>query len=195
MPVRHEPAAPPVADEVGLQPAGQAVFAGGADESIGDQDERPIGERHVLSLPEHRVEEVHSPNWSNRVRTTRTGPQVEASRMSGIVDLDGVRSVPAEEPLELGQDLDQEVLAAEVGDRPLLDLAIVAIGLDEADILVDGAAGGPDFDGSEEHVVKYHDGRDGNQAKNWGYFTRELGILSLRYPEKPSTGSRKTPEK
>ena len=82
-------------------------------------------------------------------------------------DLGGVRSVPAEEPLELGEDLDQEVLVTEVGESALLDLTVVAIGLDDADILVARAAGGPDFDGSEVHVVKYHDGRDGNQAKNW----------------------------
>ena len=28
-----------------------------------------------------------------------------------------------------------------------------------------------------------------------GDFTRDLGLMSLHYPEKPSTGSRKTPEK
>src|SRR4029077_12840053 len=77
----------------------------------------------------------------------------------------GVRWFPAEEPLELGQDLDQEVLAAEVGEGALLDLAVVAIGLDDADILVNRATGRPDFDGSEVHVVKYHDGTDENQAQ------------------------------
>ena len=43
-------------------------------------------------------------------------------------------------------------------DKSLLDLAVVAIGFDDADILVDRAVGGPNFDGSEVHVVKYHDG-------------------------------------
>jgi hypothetical protein len=113
----------------------------------------------------------------------------------GVFDLGDVRSVAAEEPLELGEDLDQEILAAEVGESALLDLTVVAIGLDDADILVDRAAGGPDFDGSEVHVVKYHDGRDGNQAKNWDEFTRDLALVSLHYPENTSTGSRKTPEK
>jgi hypothetical protein len=39
----------------------------------------------------------------------------------------------------------------------LLDLAIVAIGFDDTDILVDRAVRGPDFDGSEVHVAEYHD--------------------------------------
>ena len=51
------------------------------------------------------------------------------------------RAVPAQQLLELGEDLDQKVLAAEVGEGVLLDLAAVAIGLDDADILVDSAAG------------------------------------------------------
>src|SRR5271157_3742110 len=41
--------------------------------------------------------------------------------------------------------------------------------------------------------MKYHDGRDGNQAKNRGYFTRQLGILSLRYPGKPRATASKIP--
>ena len=52
---------------------------------------------------------------------------------------------------------------AEVGEGALLDLTVVAIGLDDADILVDRATGGPDFDGSEVHVVKYHDFRSFRQ--------------------------------
>ena len=36
VPIGNEPAAPAIAEEVSLQPAGQAMFAGGADEPIGD---------------------------------------------------------------------------------------------------------------------------------------------------------------
>jgi hypothetical protein len=39
----------------------------------------------------------------------------------------------------------------------LLDLAVLAIGFDDADVFVDHAVGGPDFDGAEVHAVKYHD--------------------------------------
>src|SRR5262249_131447 len=76
----------------------------------------------------------------------------------------------------------------------LLDLAVVAIGLDDADILVDRAAGRPDFDASEVHVVKYHDGPDGNQGKNRGDLKRKLGMMSLRYPGEPGGGIKKNPE-
>src|SRR5262249_13640178 len=67
----------------------------------------------------------------------------------------------------------RSVLAAEVGDDALPDLAVFAVGFDDADVFVDGAAGGADFDGpgihgrlqaSEEgrcpatHRNHYHDG-------------------------------------
>jgi hypothetical protein len=51
-----------------------------------------------------------------------------------------VAGIPVEELSELGDDGDEEVLATEVGDDALLDLAAFAIGLDDADVLVDGAA-------------------------------------------------------
>jgi hypothetical protein len=63
----------------------------------------------------------------------------------------------AEQSLELGQHFRAEILAAEVGEGALLDLAVVAIGFDDTDILVDRAIGGSDFDGSEVHIAKYHD--------------------------------------
>ncbi len=59
------------AEEVGLQPAGQAMFAGGADEPIGDQDERPVGERHTLGLTERRVEDGPQPAIPGRSTATR----------------------------------------------------------------------------------------------------------------------------
>ncbi len=66
--------------------------------------------------------------------------------------------VLAEQALKLGKEIDEQIFAAELGEGALLDLAVVAIGFDDADILVDRAVGGPNFDGSEVHVVKYHDG-------------------------------------
>ena len=66
-------------------------------------------------------------------------------------------SLAGEEPSELGEDLDEEVLASEIGDDALLDLAVFAVGFDDADVFVDGAAGGADFDGSRVHENHYHD--------------------------------------
>ena len=45
----------------------------------------------------------------------------------------------------------QEVLATEVGDDALFDFTVVAIGFDDADVLVDGAVGRGDFDGADVH--------------------------------------------
>jgi hypothetical protein len=39
----------------------------------------------------------------------------------------------------------------------LLDFAILAVGLDDADLFVDGAVGGWDFDGAKVHGEQYHD--------------------------------------
>jgi hypothetical protein len=59
--------------------------------------------------------------------------------------------IAVEEPAELGEQFDEQVLASEIGDDALLDLAVVAIGFDDADVFVDGAVLGADFDGSWIH--------------------------------------------
>jgi hypothetical protein len=87
----------------------------------------------------------------------------------GIDDLGiGGRGVfgPAagKESLEFGEDVDEEVLAAEVGDDALLDLAAVTVGFDDADLFVDGAAGGADFDGARVHESDYHDETRGHKG-------------------------------
>ena len=74
-------------------------------------------------------------------------------RRSAGLDTD----LPGEEPPELGEHLDEEVLASEIGDDALLDLAAFAVGFDDADVFVDGAAGGADFHGSRVHESHYHD--------------------------------------
>ena len=83
------------------------------------------------------------------------------------------------------------VLAAEVGEGALLDLAVVAIGLDDADILVDRATGGPDFDGSEVHVVKYHDKYRRNQGQIPMIPANLRLMLSLRFSGKNAGGRSK----
>ena len=155
---------------VSSQPAKRCSLAW-TDQPIGNEDERAVGIRHTLGLTEQRIEEVHRPSWSNRVRTARIGPQVEASRMSGSSASPASARSPPSNRWNLGR-IATKILTAEIGDGPLLDLAVLTIGLNEADILVDCAAGGPDFDRSDVHFMKYHDGRDGNQAKNLGYSTR-----------------------
>jgi hypothetical protein len=50
----------------------------------------------------------------------------------------------AEQAFQLWEDFREQVLAAQIGNGALLDLAVVAIGFDDADVLVNRAAGGPD---------------------------------------------------
>src|ERR1700680_665172 len=66
-------------------------------------------------------------------------------------------SLAGEEASELGEHFDEEVLPSEIGDDALLDLTAFAVGFDDADIFVDGAAGGADFHGSRVHENHYHD--------------------------------------
>src|SRR5262249_39214201 len=93
----------------------------------------------------------------------------------------GIRSLAGEEPLELGEYIDEEVLPSEIGDDALLDLTAFAVGFDDADVFVDGAALGADFHGSRVHENHYHDGI----RRIKGYFWEILGefrlILSLHF--------------
>ena len=102
VPVWHEPAAPAIAEEVGFQPAGQAVFAGRPDESIGDEHKRPIGERHALSLTEHRVEDGPQPELVEQCPDGEDRSPGGGVVNDAVFDLGGVRWVPAKASLELG---------------------------------------------------------------------------------------------
>ena len=137
VPVGHESPAPAIADEVGLQPAGQAVFAGGPGEAIGDQDERPVREWHALGLAQRRVEDGPEPELVEQGADSQDRPPG-----GGIEDIEIV--VPrcprvgliAEQTFQFGEDFGEQIHAAQIGHGALLDLAIVAIGFDDADILV-----------------------------------------------------------
>ena len=59
----------------------------------------------------------------------------------------------AQDAFETGQQLLEHVFATQFGNDALFDLAVLAIGFDDADVLVDGTAGGGDFDGAHIHVV------------------------------------------
>ena len=71
--------------------------------------------------------------------------------------------------LKPGEHGGQHVLAAEIRDDPLLDLAVFAIGFDDADIFVDSALGGRDFDRADVHgesiTTGYRKGK-GKQQEN-----------------------------
>jgi len=76
-----------------------------------------------------------------------------------IEDVNGIgifafrRGRAEQEALEFGQQGCEEVLASELGDDPLFNFAVVAVGFDNADVLVDGAIGGRDLDVADVHEV------------------------------------------
>ena len=59
--------------------------------------------------------------------------------------------ITTKQALELGKHRQEYVLAAEVGDDSLLDLAVLAVGFDDADVFVDGAVAGANFHSSGIH--------------------------------------------
>jgi hypothetical protein len=166
VPMGDEAPALAIADEVGLEPAGEPVFAGRSDESIGDKDEGTVGEGDAFGFAEGVIEDRPEAELIEEGAEREDG-----SPGRGIDDLRIGRrglllaGVPAEQSLEPGEDLDEEIFAAEIGDDALLDLSAFAVGFDDADIFVENAAGGADFDGPQVHVVKYHDTKSKNQVK------------------------------
>ena len=164
VPTGNKPPALAVTDEIGLQPTGQAMFTGRMDQAIGDQYERTIGERHSFGFAQRRIEDgpqtqliEQGPNGQDR----SPGGSIEDVEIFVFSVLPA--AVAAQKSLEHGEYLRQEILAAQVGQGALLDLAVVAIGFDDPDIFVDRAVGGPDFDGSEVHAVNYHDKNERKQ--------------------------------
>ncbi len=74
--------------------------------------------------------------------------------------------------MQLGEKFREQVLAAEVSDGALFDLAVLPVGLDDADVLVDGTVGGGDADGAQVHgesiTTKKQDGKVSNRKK-WNH--------------------------
>ena len=78
----------------------------------------------------------------------------------GLKDIDirflaGDDGIAAENADEIGEELLEKIFATEVGDdpgAPGLDLAVESEGLNDTDVLVDGAIGGRDFDSADKHA-------------------------------------------
>src|SRR5262249_22255580 len=58
VPVRAEAAPQTIADEVRREPTGQSMFAGGTDQSIGDQHKGSIRKRYALGSAQTAVEDL-----------------------------------------------------------------------------------------------------------------------------------------
>src|ERR1700674_1494832 len=86
VPVGDEASALAIADEVGLEPAGEPVLTGGGDGPVGDEHEGGVGDAE--------------PGGANKTRTKRTGPQFEASPTWGSA---GSATSPARRRRSLGR--------------------------------------------------------------------------------------------
>ncbi len=193
-PVGDEASSLAIADEVGLEPAGQTVLAGGGDEPVGDEHESAVRERDSFGSPQVFVEDgpeaqllEQGPDGEDRA----PGRGINDERVVAGIGL--VDCVPGKEALELGQNLDEKILAPEIRNDALLDLTAFAVGLDDADVFVDGAAAGADFDGSGVHKADYHDAA----ATVQGLITWQMkfydAILSLRFSARRGLSEAATP--
>ena len=189
MPVGEEASARAVADEVGLEPAGEPVLTGRGDEPVGDEHEGAVGERNAFGLPEVLIEDAPE------AQLIEQGPHDEdrpPGRGFAEVGVGGIMSLAGEEPSELGEHFDEEVLPSEIGDDALLDLTAFAVGFDDADVFVDGAAGGADFHGSRVHESHYHDGLRRINGYLWEILEKLRVRLSLRFLGRRGRGAQKT---
>ena len=148
VPMGDEASALTIADEVGFEPAGQAMLAGRSDESIGDEHERTVSERDAIGPSEVLVKDgpeaqLIEQGADDEDRSPRGG--IEDLGIGSLGGGGGRAVIAAQESLELGEDLGEEIFAAQVGDGALLDLAVVAIGFDDTDVFVERAVGRPDF--------------------------------------------------
>ena len=152
LPVRHEASAQTVAYKIGFQPTCEAVFARRPNQPIGQQHEGAIGVgRSFLGARQELVEELPQAELVEESANHQHGPPSQC-----INHFDGIRIFPfrcrraEQDLLKLGA-WRSHILAAEIRDHPLLDLAVFAIGFDDADIFVDSALGGRDFDRADVH--------------------------------------------
>jgi hypothetical protein len=152
VPMGEEASALAIADKIGFEPTGEPVLTGGCDQPVGHEDEGPVGEGDAFGSAEVLVEDRPEP------QLVEQGTDDEDRPPGGCIDhlrFSGIAGVPAgiasEEAPELGKQLDEEILAAEIHDDALLDLTTFAVGFNDPDVLVDEAAGGADFDGSRIH--------------------------------------------
>ena len=146
----------PVTDEAGLQPAGQAVLAAGRLQSVGDQRQYPVGQRHARAPPalgaavEDLFEAEFAPQGAGHQRDAPV-PGLERHRLV-VAGLAGRgRLLAAQQSVQGIEMLEQQLLAAEACDQALLDLAALAIALHQANVLMLDTLAAGGFDDTQEH--------------------------------------------
>ncbi len=161
-----------------FEPAGEPVLTGRGDEPVGHEHEGAVGERNAFGLSEVVIEDAPEAPLIEQGPHDQDRPPGRGFAELGV---GGIMSLAGEEPSELGEHFDEEVLPSEIGDDALLDLTAFAVGFDDADVFVDGAAGGADFHGSRVHENHYHDGLRRIKGYLWEIPGRSRIRLSLRF--------------
>jgi len=170
LPTRNQASSLAVTDEVGFQPAGQAVLAAGPHQATGDQDEGAIGVGSLGGIvacfgsAEVWVEDLPPAELIEPGADEESRPPVPGLQNVHVGWLVGQVWLTVQDTLEAGEQGLHEVLAAEVGDDTLFDLAVLALGFDDADVLIDSAAGGGNFDSADIHVVRITTGEGAGKS-------------------------------
>jgi hypothetical protein len=159
-----------------------AMLTAGTDEAIGHEHERTVGERDVLGSPKQFVEDLPEAELVEQSPNGEDWPPGRSIQDAGLRQVSGVESfVASEHALKLRQHLDQEILTSKIGDDALLHLVVLAKGLDDADVVVDGTVAGADFDVAGVHGSQYHDAVLACQRKQSGNPKKYGFRLSLRF--------------
>ena len=154
VPPGHKASALSIAEEIRLQPPRQPVLAAGMDQPAGDQhegsirpwDHGPLSQKPIQQIPQSQLLEQRAHHQQR--------PPAE-----GLKDVD--IAVPLafhfggafQDTAQVGQYGGKQIATAQVGDDALLDLAVFAVGLDDAQVFIEGTVGGGDFDGAHVHAV------------------------------------------
>ena len=130
------------------------MLAAGADQAVRDQDERAIRQRDPglagrLEAIEDGVEIELTPE---RPQGQHRPPVPGGGRLDVIrADVSWLGRLAGEqlnEAIDMGR---EEVFTAEVEDGAMLALAVLAVRLDQAEVLVKGVAFGSDPHSAQEH--------------------------------------------
>ena len=134
---------------------------------MGDQHEGPVGVRNAFGPAEGGVEEGPQAHLVEQGVDRENRPPGRGLEDLGLPrGLGLVAEVSAEQSLELGQDLGEQIVAAQSGDDALREPAVLALGFDGAEGFGDVAAGRRDLDGFGVHAEKYHDLKARSQGKD-----------------------------
>src|SRR5215469_3956998 len=131
-----------VADKVGFQPAGKPMFAAWRDQPIGNQDKGSLTECYAVvpATPAELLEHARQAEFGPQAaRNEYRSPVPSVERLNVFTAQIFARlNFPVQQSIEFVEIemRSQQILAAEIDDCAMLILAVLAIGFDDAHVLV-----------------------------------------------------------